>query len=557
MSVFSPPPTAAPTYGAAVAQGRFAQWVMWLRQARVNLLGAAFAAGLLGELVSGWGAPPLLATLPVTPFVSCASGLLLGGPGVAATAVGQLLAIWMTRGNPLEAVVLAACLALLGIAAHLVFRSVPKLGRGLPNLRSYLWLLGSALLGGLVAALLGDALLPGPLNATWIWNRAAGSLVSVLLLLPPLLLVADKHLRPWIVPIPGEMPARRARRFGRGLAAAAPASAEETVMLERHRPPEVSKGLLVGGAMVLGISALVVPLIALLPQVGGWLRLLYLIPILWAALAFGLRGGVLAASACGFAYLMGIAWMAVATGPAEATQALWSAYADLLALGLTGAFVGRSREREFQLREELGETNRLLRRDLLRVAQALTQAVQAKDAYTEGHLHRVSEYAVTVGERLGLRGQELEMLHYASLLHDIGKIGVPEDVLKKPGALSSDEAETMRRHPEIGARMLENLDLLSGAAPLVLHHQERYDGRRNGEYPGYPYGLSGDGIPLGARIIAVVDAFDAMTTTRPYRQALSAEHAVAVLRKERGQQFDPLVVDAFVGLLAERPWERG
>ena len=90
----------------------------------------------------------------------------------------------------------------------------------------------------------------------------------------------------------------------------------------------------------------------------------------------------------------------------------------------------------------------------------------------------------------------------------------------------------------------------------MLHHQERYDGRRHGEFPGYPGGLAGDRIPLGARIIAVVDAFDAMTTNRPYRRALSAEHAINVLREERGRQFDPRVVDAFVGLLAERPWDR-
>src|SRR5690349_8748162 len=176
MSVFSPRPEAAPVYGAAVAQGRLAQWVLWLRQGRANALGIALAAGLLGELVSGWGAPPLVPTLPFTPFVSCAAGLLLGWQGVVAASLGQLLAIWMSRGNAWEALVLAACLALLGIAAHLVFRSIPKLGRGLPNLRSYLWLLGCALFGGLLAAGIGNLLLPQPLNTIWIWTRAAGSL---------------------------------------------------------------------------------------------------------------------------------------------------------------------------------------------------------------------------------------------------------------------------------------------------------------------------------------------------------------------------------------------
>jgi HD-GYP domain-containing protein (c-di-GMP phosphodiesterase class II) len=112
----------------------------------------------------------------------------------------------------------------------------------------------------------------------------------------------------------------------------------------------------------------------------------------------------------------------------------------------------------------------------------------------------------------------------------------------------------MRRHPEIGARLLQKLDLLRGAAPIVLAHQERYDGDPFATYPGYPLGLRGDYIPLGARIIAVVDAFDAMTTNRPYREALSIEVAVAELVVESGRQFDPKVVDAFLEVLDERPW---
>lgn len=112
----------------------------------------------------------------------------------------------------------------------------------------------------------------------------------------------------------------------------------------------------------------------------------------------------------------------------------------------------------------------------------------------------------------------------------------------------------MNRHPEIGARMLARIDGLREAAPLVLHHQERWDGRRDGRYPGYPAGLVGEAIPLGARIIAVVDCFDAMTTDRPYRRALAADDAREVLRTERGAQFDPRVVDTFLAVLDEQPW---
>jgi HD-GYP domain-containing protein (c-di-GMP phosphodiesterase class II) len=318
---------------------------------------------------------------------------------------------------------------------------------------------------------------------------------------------------------------------------------------------DLGQTLLLGVGMVLGATVIAVPVSSFVPEGALWVLLVYLVPILWAAMSFGLRGGVLAAAGSGLAYLLGMAWVEALAGIGGiGGEVGLRPSAPLLILALAGAFIGESREQEARLRDELMNANRLLRRDLLHVAQALTQAVEAKDSYTEGHLHRVSQFAVMVGTRLGLHGQDLEMLHYASMLHDIGKIGIPEDVLRKQGPLDPIEAEIMRRHPAIGARILEKLDLLKGAAPIVLHHQERYDGVQYGKYPGYPGGLRGPEIPLGARIIAVVDAFDAMTTDRPYRAALPNEEATAVLRRERGRQFDPAVVDAFLRILADRPW---
>jgi hypothetical protein len=315
------------------------------------------------------------------------------------------------------------------------------------------------------------------------------------------------------------------------------------------------KDLLLGAWMVMASAAVGLVLVWFLPRGNEWTTFVYLIPILWAALHYGLRGGILAASGSGICHLLGLAGLVLLLGMSpEIGREVWTGRADLLILSVAGALVGWSRQREVRLREELIESNRLLRRDLVRVSDALIQAVEAKDAYTGGHLRRVSEYAVTVGEKLGLRGRDLETLHYASLLHDVGKLGVPESVLRKEGPLDAHETGQMRLHPEIGARMLERLELLRGAAPLVLHHQERFDGELDGQHPGYPQGLSGEQIPLGARIIAVVDAFDAMTTTRPYREALPQAEAAAVLRRERGRQFDPRVVDAFLDSLAERPW---
>jgi MFS family permease len=507
---------------------------------------AGLGAGLLGGLVGRWGS---------TALSSCA-GLLFGWAGVAGAACGQLAMGLALGGDPLRAVGLALAAAALGATVFRIFQVVPELGRGLPNLPSYLWLLGSGVLGGLIGGLglalatrLSGAPVPS-LHGFWTWT--ANSLLGVLLVAPPIVLAANRYFRRWLARIARELPARRSRRLS--LAQGVESLGDETVRMVPARPRlELGQMLLIGTGMVLAVTVLAVGVSSFVPEGAPWVLVVYLIPILWAAMGFGLRGGVLAASASGLAYLLGIAWVGALSGGAWGPDP-WVQSAHLLILAVAGAFIGESREREVRLRDELMDANRLLRRDLLHVVQALTQAVEAKDSYTEGHLHRVSEYAVAVGSRLGLRGQDLEMLHYASMLHDIGKIGIPEDVLRKEGPLDPVQAEIMRRHPEIGARILEKLDLLKGAAPIVLYHQERYDGARHGEYPGYPRGLRAEEIPLGARIVAVVDAFDAMTTDRPYRAALPNERAINVLRQERGRQFDPRVVDVFLQILGERPW---
>ncbi len=184
-----------------------------------------------------------------------------------------------------------------------------------------------------------------------------------------------------------------------------------------------------------------------------------------------------------------------------------------------------------------------------RVVELLV-SLHALDPSSTDHLWRVAHQAALVGETMGFAGDDVRVLWLAGLLHDIGKLGVPEEVLLKEGDLDPDEQEILRRHPEIGAAILEDLDGLEQAACLVLHHQERYDGRRDGRFPGYPSGLSGEEIPLGARILAVVDAFDAMVSDRPYRRGLPANQAMAELRREAGRQFDPWVVQSFLGVLA-------
>lgn len=543
MNVLSQPRAASVPTGAAAFYRAMAAIVAWYARRRGNVLLAVLAAGAAAGLVRVGN-----------PFVAWAAGLLFGWPGVLSASLGQLFGAWAVQGSFLAGLGLALSVSLSGAAAFLVFSHVPGIGRGLPNMRSYRWLLLSAMLGGLLTAFGGSVVLggfPGPS----FWNRAAEGLSGVLLLGPAVLFVADRHLRPWMEPIPGEKPARRPRHLTADLPLLPETPGEETVVLSARPEPEVRRVFLRAGGMILALTFVAVPLSVLLPRGGSWASLLYVIPILWAAFQYGMRGGLLAASGSGFAYLVGASWIAAA-GFGDGVD-VWSRCADLLILSLVGVAVGRTREHEVRMRDELGDSNRLLRRDLLRVAQALTQAVEAKDSYTEGHLRRVSEYAVAVGGRMGLRGRDLEMIHYASMLHDIGKIGIPENILGKRGPLDGLEAEIMRRHPDIGARLLEKLDLLRDAAPMVRAHQERYDGAMEGtRHPGYPLGLRGDRIPIGARIIAVVDAFDAMTTNRPYRAALPVESAIAELRKESGRQFDPEVVNAFLSELAERPWVR-
>ncbi|MBI5302246.1 MAG: GAF domain-containing protein [Chloroflexi bacterium] len=184
-----------------------------------------------------------------------------------------------------------------------------------------------------------------------------------------------------------------------------------------------------------------------------------------------------------------------------------------------------------------------LERSYLQTVLALANAVEAKDTYTADHAQRLAQMGLAVGRELGMTARELEDLHYGAILHDIGKIGVPDDVLGKSSKLDAEEWKLMRQHPAIGARILEPVPRLAGAARLVRHHHERYDGK------GYPDGLAGDAIPLGARILTVVDSYSAILDERVYKAARSHQDAVAELHRCAGTQFDPRVVEIFLRLM--------
>lgn len=173
---------------------------------------------------------------------------------------------------------------------------------------------------------------------------------------------------------------------------------------------------------------------------------------------------------------------------------------------------------------------------------ALSAALDTRDRETEGHSQRVTKLALAIGAELKLSVAELTNLERGALLHDVGKIGVSDNILRKAGPLTKAERELMNRHPQLGYDMLKAIPFLREALPVVLHHQERWDGS------GYPEGLRGEDIPLGARIFAVADTYDAMTSTRPYRQAMTHEQALQEIRACSGTQFDPRVADAFLNL---------
>jgi len=189
-------------------------------------------------------------------------------------------------------------------------------------------------------------------------------------------------------------------------------------------------------------------------------------------------------------------------------------------------------ERASRSREDLRE--RLLAPTL---ASALANAIEARDEYLHGHCERLAALAVRVAELLGLPADEVETIRLGAILHDIGKIGIPDSVLLKPGPLDAGERTVIETHTLIGDHLLEPLDLLASARPIVRHHHERWDGT------GYPDGLAGEEIPLGARIVAVADAVEAMSAERVYRKALSIDQIIAELRIERGAAWDPRIVD--------------
>ena len=196
---------------------------------------------------------------------------------------------------------------------------------------------------------------------------------------------------------------------------------------------------------------------------------------------------------------------------------------------------------------ELEELRRKERRSYYEIVVSLAREVDEKDHYTFGHVEEVEKLGLLTAKALGLNleGRKRDILMAGLKLHDVGKIGIPDEILKKCGKLTEAEYLVMKEHPRKGARILDPLANFTEVTKIVLHHQEKWDGT------GYPYGLRGEEIPIESRVVAVVDAFHAMTSSRPYRKARTLEYAKAELRKYAGTQFDPHVVEVFLGVVEE------
>jgi len=200
--------------------------------------------------------------------------------------------------------------------------------------------------------------------------------------------------------------------------------------------------------------------------------------------------------------------------------------------------VGHEISRVYSVKDNAG-----IAEQFMNFVSALASSIDAKDPYTHGHSQRVTRYSLAIAEALGLQDDEVEDLELAGYLHDIGKIGTPQEILQKPFSLTDEEFDIVKKHPLNGVKILENLKNLQRVSSFILHHHERVDGA------GYPDGLAGEDIPIGARILAVADAFDAITSDRPYRKRAGVEEALSEIERNSGRQFDPQVVRVFAALV--------
>jgi HD-GYP domain-containing protein (c-di-GMP phosphodiesterase class II) len=275
----------------------------------------------------------------------------------------------------------------------------------------------------------------------------------------------------------------------------------------------------------------------------------FYIPILLAAGYWGVKGGVLVGVIAGLSLSSPFMLEDIANDLPQNPSTWIIRMAFFIICGFfQGKFLEsmtRKNNEITQQRDEIKSQEERLGQFTIGLVHSLASAIEVRDSYTSGHCFRVAEMSVQIGKRMGLTDAELIQLRWSATLHDIGKIGIPEAILTKEGKLMPEEYKVMKQHPELGRRILNEIpyaDLILGG---VMHHHERLDGK------GYPYGLSNDQIGLQARIIAVSDVWDALTSKRSYRDAMSNNEALNIMESGRGSQFDLVVLDHFLEIIYE------
>jgi HD domain-containing protein len=272
---------------------------------------------------------------------------------------------------------------------------------------------------------------------------------------------------------------------------------------------------------------------------------LFFLVITVSALRFGAVGSVLCAVVVALLYLVAGAVAPLQEGTYLATfTGERIVILQRMFLFVVVAVLGSVMARAVSAHQELVTRRDVEAKLMTEVNMALANAIEAKDSYTRGHSERLAKLAGACAERMGLSRDEVAAVRLGAILHDVGKIGIPDRILRQSMALTEDEMAWMRRHPQIGADIIGPVEGLHHVAPLIRHHHEKWDGT------GYPKGLKGEEIPLGSRIISVADAFEAMVADRIYRPSLGLSKALEEIKGGRGSHFDPRVVDTFLDLIA-------
>jgi len=488
-----------------------------------GLVVTAALAGLFNRASSAFQVAAGVALIFPSTGIVVAGALLMGWPAVLLSFAALSVTAWGVATTPFAAIYFGA----LGAAQGAVPLLVGLRERGPTQARVVRFGLWAILANTFLSMLLGIPaavrLAPTPETPATIAMMASswfvGDALAVVLIAVPVILA----VRPRLL-----LDGSDRRLFG--------------IFLMRWR---MLAGLTLGMLAVVASMELLVPTGIVRCH---WLAGFFLPLILIAAVAGGVGGGLFVNALAGIVYLVEVLRLVHPGTTLDLFRTVFSNYTNLAMFTVVAIVAGLYSGRVRILVSTLENQRMALQKNFERVVTALAAAIEAKDPTTRGHVQRVARHAVAVGRKLGLEGPSLEILRYAAILHDVGKISIPEQILNKHEPLTPEEKERLEAHVEAGVEILQNVDILGPAIPIIRYHQERWDGDRSARYPAY-FGLQGEDIPLASRIIAVVDAYDAMTNDRPYRKAISHEEAVAELLHESGRQFDPRVVEAFLAVL--------